>query len=302
MGKITIMMIKGGCLAAAALVSCPVLAAAEDKAVVLPPVTKWNVDYGDEKCRLARIFGEGENRTLLSIEQHGPAKTFSMSIAGQPMAAASRAKALDLRFGTLPVHEGTEFLSGTVEGIGKALFFSSMRLSPDADAEPANDEDDELEAALPTIELSSAEQATSIVVEYRDRSVILQTGGLSSPLKALNKCTVDLLEHWGLDPVRHGTLTRMPHWTNRREVVKRIVDTYPSNALASGQQGVFSMRVLVDETGQVTQCIVLDATINESLDSPACKAMKQARFAPALDQSGAAMPSFYITRIVYRIG
>lgn len=304
MGRIVQNIVKGGCFAAAALFSGSTLLAQPDsgRAVSLAPTTKWQLDYAGENCRLVRSFGEGDSRVLLGIEQIGPSDSFSMSLAGNPLAAASRAKKVTLRFGALPAHDDPPFLPGDVEGFGRALFFSSARLSAEFDPEPSNSEPLPAPTRLPAIDIDAAAQAEDITVGYGSRSVTLQTGNLAAPFKALNQCTLDLIGQWGLDPARHTTLTRMPSWTNQAEVTKRIVQSYPRGALRYGRQGVFALRVLVDDQGKVTKCTVIDATINTALDSPACKAMGDAQFEPALDKDGTPMPSFYTTRIVYLIG
>ena len=50
-------------LAAIATVTSPAAAAADP--VVLKPSSPWNVDFAETKCRLARLFGEGDDRHLL---------------------------------------------------------------------------------------------------------------------------------------------------------------------------------------------------------------------------------------------
>lgn len=303
MGRTLHTIIKGGCLAAAALFSGHALAAegGSGRADVLEPSTTWQLDYAEDKCRLAREFGEGEARVLLAIEQFGPSDTFTLSMAGKPLVAASRAKDVKLRFGSLPVDETLEFLAGDVAGYGRALFYSDVSVSAQIEPEPDNGDDDEVETSLLTIDTNAALQAKHIELAYRNRSVKLATGELSSPLKALNQCSLDLLADWGLDPERHKTLTRSSFWVNKADITQMIVNAYPMGALLEGRQGVFQMRVLIDAQGNVTNCALLHATVTKHLVSPACKAMQQARFEPALDVAGAPMASFYLIGIRYEI-
>ncbi|MEM7665480.1 MAG: TonB family protein [Pseudomonadota bacterium] len=100
---------------------------------------------------------------------------------------------------------------------------------------------------------------------------------------------------------KHLSATRLPKWKNQSSVVRRIQATYPVDALGRGEQGIFRMRVIVSETGKVTGCVINNATVQDRLESPACKAMRKAEFEPALDADGKPFQSYYATSITYRV-
>ena len=129
----------------------------------------------------------------------------------------------------------------------------------------------------------------------------LRTGPLGDAFDALNQCTRDLLKDWGLDPDKHLTARQLPQWENEQRITRRIQAVYPSAAIALGEEGIMRMRVIIDEAGAVSQCKIVSATETQSLQSTACKAMKDARFSPALDAQGQPFKSFYTETIVYRI-
>lgn len=59
-------------LALAAL-SLPLIAAPARAGVVeVTPSSPWNVDFAENKCRLARFFGEGKTGTCCSSSSTGP--------------------------------------------------------------------------------------------------------------------------------------------------------------------------------------------------------------------------------------
>ena len=62
------------------------------------------------------------------------------------------------------------------------------------------------------------------------------------------------------------------------------------------------MRAIIDETGAVSECVIVNATVTERLESPACKSMKEAKFTPALDAQGKPFKSYYATSVTYQIG
>jgi hypothetical protein len=55
---------------------------------------------------------------------------------------------------------------------------------------------------------------------------------------------------------------------------------------------------MVDESGKATKCVVQRPTVTESVNKATCDAiMKNAKFTPALDAAGQAMPSYWITEV-----
>jgi TonB family protein len=88
---------------------------------------------------------------------------------------------------------------------------------------------------------------------------------------------------------------------NEEPVTRRIAAVYPRTALMRGEQAIVRLHVIVSETGRVEECVINGATIADNLESPACKEMEQAEFAPALDANGDPFRSFYATSIIYRI-
>lgn len=303
MGRKLYCIMKGGCLAAAALISIPASAAKDDpdRADMLQPSTKWQLDYADNSCRLAREFGEGGSRVLIAVEQFGPSDEFIVTLSGRPVAVASRARSAELRFGSMLVNQSKSFLAGDMAEYGRTLLFSGATLTPEVESTPENSENDVVRSALPTIDIDAASKADYIAVHYGNRAVAFNTGELSAPLKALNQCSLDLLTEWGLDAARHKTLTRATFWANRPEIVLELIKAYPRKALWEGRQGMFQMRVLVDENGKMTDCTLVSATVTKNLESPACDAIRKARFEPALDAAGIAMLSYYLTGITYEI-
>lgn len=62
---------------------------------------------------------------------------------------------------------------------------------------------------------------------------------------------------------------------------------YPTDAMRSETQGTTGFRLTIDPTGAVTACDVTLSSGSESLDSTACRLMRErGRFVPALDAKG----------------
>jgi hypothetical protein len=58
----------------------PSLALAAREPLKLVPVSKWHVDYAEERCRLAREFGDGTTKATVFFDKHGPGESFRMAV------------------------------------------------------------------------------------------------------------------------------------------------------------------------------------------------------------------------------
>ncbi len=59
----------------------PSLVLAAREPLKLVPVSKWHVDYAEERCRLAREFGDGTTKATVFFDKYGPGESFRMVIA-----------------------------------------------------------------------------------------------------------------------------------------------------------------------------------------------------------------------------
>ena len=297
--------------AALALAAMPQIAAAQDKnkPLVIEPSSPWNVDYGKETCRLARVFGEGENRYAIFFTQWGPSSSFSFTAGGPGFKRFQGGKVTLFRTFDEQEPKRTTPLKGNLDKIGPALIYSSMNLET---AQEKLEEQALLAAALastdttvpslPKLDTEFAAKTSYIAFKQRKREVILNAGPMGEAFKVLNDCSASLIAEWGLDLEQHKTMTRPPIWTNQQSITRRIIAKYPATALTKGEQAIVNMRVNIDETGSVTQCTIGKTTDTNYLNSPACGPMQKAKFEPALDKDGQPMPSYYRTSITYVIG
>ncbi len=267
--------------------------AARDGAIVLKANGPWNIDFGANKCRLARLFGQDDNSHLLFFEQASPGGGFGVSLAGPEVSRFRNANRIFMGMERdEPMTAHTEFRRGDIASIGPAIIFATYAIGRDGER-----------PALSGAGIDLGEAATiDRVVMRRGRHVLsFETGDMMPPFQALNTCTQDLLRDWGLDPEQHAAYTR-PRWINEEAIVRRIVDQYPSRARAFGEQAIFRMRAIVEIDGSVSDCHLENSTETRRLESPACREMMDARFEPARDADGNPMRSFYGTAITYRIG
>ena len=270
--------------------------AAHAQTVSLKPASQWNVDFGDTRCRLARIFGEGEDQHILFFDQHYPNDAFGMTVAGPGLKRFSAKARTQLQFYTSQAPRKTEPFKGEAGAFGAAVIFGSAkveRTDDEADATPSR--------PILQIDTDSAAKVEFVSLAQGKRRVLLQTGPLEEAFKVMNTCTQDMIRDWGLDVEKHLTATKHPVWTNSRAITRKIQNDYPATGLRRGEQAVMQMRIIVDEAGSVEKCVIDKATDTERLESPACNPMRKAKFEPALDADGKPFRSYYATPITYLI-
>lgn len=288
-------------VASLAGLAAPAWADDKNAHVVLEPSTYWSVDFGEEKCRLARAFGEGEDTHLLFIEQGGPGSGFGFVVIGDAFERFRRPDRISVQFGEFdPIKEIIPLL-GSTEDFGSSLIYSKMKFydPPEVEGDAGEVKDPE---ALPRLDVEAANAINFITLRYGERAVVFETGNLGEAIAVLNECSLNFVDEWGLDRAAHESMTRSPIWMNEESVAKKIAANYPSRALRRGESAVIRMRVIVETDGSVSECVLQKATIAKSLDSPACREMQQAKFEPALDKEGRPMRSFYMTNIIYKLG
>jgi TonB family protein len=287
-------------LAIAALTTALSASPAQAAPVVVQPSSPWNVDFAEDKCRLTRTFGEGDQRHFLAFQQFWPASEVGLTVAGPAFNRFRSLARTEVRLFEDQQPMRTTPFTGSVEGFGTGVIFSTLRL--DTGQPEANKLGETGQPGLPQMDLAFAQKVQFVELQQGGRAVRLETGAMDEAFKVLNQCTLELLRDWGLDPERHLTAQSKPRWTNEAALVRKIVANYPRDALVQGEQAILRMRVIVSPEGTVESCTLIKATNTIRLDSPACEVMQRAQFEPARDANGQPFRSLFATSITYRIG
>lgn len=80
------------------------------------------------------------------------------------------------------------------------------------------------------------------------------------------------------------------------------MDDYPAEALAANAQGTTKVQLEISKEGRVSGCSILESSGNAALDSRTCAILKErARFTPARNNRGEAVPDIYVQRITWAL-
>ena len=296
------------CVAAAPLL----IAAAEP--VRLPAVSPWVLDYAEDSCRLSRTFGTSADPTVLLFESVSPG-AMSMLAIGYPLKGAGKNVTAQFQPGG-DSNDGQPARSA--DGKKPAALWSSISIMPAAlVAELKAKWDAQLERATkgerpPPTDLAEREAVklrqrafqtaiTGVAIEARrNRPVVLETGALARAMSMLEQCTKDQLRYWGVDPALEEKIVRRP-WAAAPHQWFDSAD-YPASAINRGEQSVVDFRLLVDATGKPTKCTTLSHVDAPAFQKVVCNIlMTRARFEPAELADGTKVPSYYSSKITWRM-
>ena len=282
------------CAAMAGLLTAPLPAAAQAGAAAFKPTGQWALDYGDDYCRLARTFSDGKDELALAIERIEPSPSARLILVSNAIKPFRSAHEIGWHFTPSdPVRKARYTHSTTADGkqyynLGAFMLTSFAPPAPGKPPAPPPPFDRSKEQA-------AAKTLTGFVLDSGlDTPVQVETGDLSAPIAALQACADDLAKSWGLDPAKLQTETSaaIPE--------KGGSGWLPQGTVAFGDFGKLDgdanqVRLMVDATGKATSCAIHWPTLDAATNDKICKAaLANARFAPAKDASGQAMPGYWI--------
>ena len=274
----------------------PPSVARADDTLRLSPVSPWNVDHAEDKCRLIREFGEGDERVILHIEQTGREPFYNLAVFGEPVDTSSN-RIIRITFG--PDEEGTErsFLAGELKDADPPfILMHGIHLAPVPDGAKQGE--------FAVVDIGS-ERETAITELWLEKGIpdpiVLQLGPMNAPLDAMRLCVGDLVETLRLDPESISELASSPKPKNRRKLVREIQEYYPSRMLQKGIGGEVSVKMIVNRDGKPTSCQIAQSDRPAAFDDYVCFGlMRNATFEPATDANGEPQYGVWKTSVIYQ--
>jgi Gram-negative bacterial TonB protein C-terminal len=288
----------------AALLVLPIPAQAKKEPITLKATSKWNVNYAEDRCRLARQFGDGDQAVVLFFDRFGPGDSFRLTFGGKPVKIFSPQNDVSLKFGPDEQEQTVPFFQGVLKGNMPALFGKSQMkvFAPIPEDEKLREQADvwlnTVSTPIDPVRLSAI-RYLSITKPLR-QPLLLSTGSMRAPFAALNECINELITHWGIDIEKHKTLTRFA--TPLKSPGEWILSSdYPLKMLDEGQPSIVEFRLDVGIDGKPTGCHIQLTTRPKEFDSAVCNAlMRRARFLPALDTDGQPLPSYWQSTVRFQ--
>lgn len=306
-----------GLVLAAGSIGIAAPATADDDTVILEPASDWQLREMDDRCRLSRRFGTGEDRTTLWIDKGGSGTSVNLTLIGRPFRHLYGTNVRVALGNSEPVVRNYIKSKSSRGRPVMALFGVRMLQRSDNGARAEESKTAALEADE-TVDIESGEVSGPYTIadgarqldEVRTltlsgaviKPVSLEWGALSEAMGDLQACTNELISRWSeqaSSPSEGGTLA---YSVNQEDWAKKIQVEYPFHLLMSGQEATLAVRVTVNANGRASFCEIVDYSGPASFNDTACLLMlRHSRFSPATNSNGEPVPALWQTRITYRI-
>lgn len=226
----------------------------------------------------------------LRLTRYQPSLGFDLTLYGQRFDYDTTYVQTEVGFDPYPLQKRLAF-AAVVKKKFPALLFGGLNAKGTAPEKDAN-------AEVASIARSEEDKITGVTVKIRGKQRIsLKTGPLAGPLRAMRKCTDDLIQSWGYEPAQFARLNTPPVPISSPETWIKDFD-FPIDALERGYSGDVQFRLEVNPDGSVGNCHILYRTNPNEFADRTCKLLsKKAKFLPATDEAGMPVRWYYISKV-----
>ena len=272
------MVMKKFALAALSIAALIRPAIAEAADGTRAPTNKWTVDFGERQCLASRNYGSAASPLFLALK--APA-------VGDVVAVMIVRPGQDTRF----AQQGDALIGLD----GKRILNKSALLVTSQETKQRV-----MRMILSAEEFDEFARANAADFKIRgevdEKLALSQMPGMA---KTLRNCIAALRTHWNIGAPDGPPLLRQGAMGNLQGIFSS--DDFPNIAMNKDQGGTVRVSLLIDESGKVADCTVVESSGAASLDSQSCYVItKRAQFKPALGLDGRAARSSLTQRITWR--
>ena len=287
-------------------------AASADEGLTLKPAADWRLREYDDKCRVSRRFGSGDDSVTLWIDQGGETPTYNLTAIGRPLRNPFGAS-LTVQFSPEPEYT-RYYIAAKSSKDRPVITLFGARLTPTAreieemanrGKERGEEEVDLADAQIVAIdEGMTAERIAAITDLKLGRALMepltLQTGALTEPFAQLQQCTKKLVENLyknTAEAVEAGTGVREKNVEKWASIIQQ---NYPQTLVRAGEEARLGVRLTINKVGRPTYCEVTGIVGLTAFNDTACLLLlKHAEFYPARGGDGEPIVARYSTRITF---
>lgn len=242
------------------------------------PTEKWNVNFADAQCVASRTYGTAKEPLHLVLK--APPLGEVMQIAVIKGGYSPQAEQVEAR---IRLDEGSPLKTSM-------LMFSAPRSNTRVYL-----------LNMPAAEFSLVRQAKSLSIRSDGLNETFALSQMAPLLKIVEDCVADLRAVWNVaDPQGAGSPLASRASGQLASLFKP--EDYPSPAMQQNKGGSLRFAVLIDESGRVADCTIIETSGVPSLDAQTCFIIKErARFQPARDSAGKPAKDAAFQRVTWRL-
>ncbi len=273
----------------------PEISNADFSGLDLAPASEWKLRRYNDRCRLSRNFGTGENATTLWLEQGTKEPAYNLTLIGGTV-RYPYGPAVRLQFGDENEIIRSYISAKSSRGRPILMMFGVSLTQPQ---QYDNDKNDFMDVALSSEREAAISTLTVRTAVPRKFRLILENMGESfQRLRACGEAIHAKLTDASL-PAEGGAASG-PSPIGMDEWSKKI--DYPRYLARSGMEGRIQILLTVKANGKVGNCFIERSNRPQLFDDSVCLSMmKIGQFEPATDAAGEPVASFYRTSVTFQL-
>lgn len=221
------------------------------------PTGSWVVNFADAQCVASRNYGTAEDPLHLVLK--APPLGEVMQVAVMKEGPAGRAQQV----------EASIRLDGARPLKTNMLMFSPPKQKIRAYV-----------LNMPAADFALVRQAKALSIHSEGLNETFAVSGMDPLLKIVQDCVADLRQVWNIaDP--EGTRSTLPQRAVGELARYFRSNDYPFVAIQQNATGVVRFAILIDETGRVADCTIIETSGVAALDTQTCNIAQGAKFQPA---------------------
>lgn len=243
------------------------------------PTGRWVVNFDDAQCIASRNYGTDANPLFLALK--APPLGNIIQIGVVRSAKGGEPEQIDAQV----------IIDGRQPQRASMLAFTAKKQKQRA-----------YWINLPRREFAPATSARVIAIRgKRELSESFAISAMQPLMKVLDDCVADLRRVWNVsEQGMEAQKLKEPVSGDLRGVFR--AEDYPAVAIAGKHQGTVELALLIDETGKVAGCSLVETSGVASLDAQSCALVKErAKFRPAIGMDGKPAKGSFLQRITWRM-
>jgi TonB family protein len=260
-----------------AFLALPTISAAAPD--VRAPTGGWTVDFDDAQCLASRDYGSAQEPLKLVLKAPAIGEVMQVAVLRKEPSRQAVQLAGWFTIDDRP-RSSASMLTYAPRGSDTRVYTMNM---PAADFALVRD------ARLLSIKAGNLDERFAL-------------SQMTDLLKVVDECVADLRRVFHVSDKQAGVTS--PLASRAKANLARLIksEDYPGAALQQDQTGIVKFVLLIDETGRVADCTVIETSGVATLDSQACATLKaRARFEPARGPDGKPAKDAVTSRIIWKI-